>query len=39
MSFERRFELPIYDESDEHFKCPYDHQCENCEFDCGDDLQ
>jgi len=22
----------------ENFECPYDHQCDGCEYDCGDDL-
>ena len=22
-----------------YFECPYDHQCTNCEFDCGDDVE
>ena len=21
----------------EYFTCPYDHQCTDCEYDCGDD--
>lgn len=21
-----------------NFECPYDHECNDCEYDCGDDL-
>jgi len=21
-----------------YFECPYNHQCDGCEYDCGDDL-
>ena len=21
----------------EYFECPYNHECTDCEFDCGDD--
>lgn len=27
-----------YYESMENFQCPYDHECTDCEYDCGDDL-
>lgn len=23
--------------ADDYFECPYDHQCTDCEYDCGDD--
>jgi len=39
MSFDYRFEPPtIWDDADQYFECPYDHQCDGCEYDCGDDL-
>ena len=39
MSFERRFDLPddLYYSSMEYFQCPYHFDCDNCEYDCGDD--
>ena len=36
MSIEARFDLPddLYYSSMEHFECPYNHECEGCEYDC-----
>ena len=41
MSYNARFDPPsdLYYSSMEYFECPYNHECENCEFDCGDDLE
>jgi hypothetical protein len=39
MSFNYRFEPPtIFDDDDLYFECPYNHECDGCEYDCGDDL-
>ena len=42
MSFDYRFEPPTLQELDDmaYFECPYDPKdCENCEYDCGDDIE
>lgn len=39
MSFNARFDLPdaYYYDTMENFECPYDHQCEDCEYDCEEE--
>ena len=39
MSYNYRFEPPSLDELESmaYFKCPYNHQCDGCEYDCQDD--
>ena len=41
MSFTARFDTPsdlMYSDI-EYFECPYNHKCDDCEYDCGDDLE
>lgn len=37
MSFDYRFEPPVFDDDDLYFECPYNHECDGCEYDCEDD--
>lgn len=39
MSFNARFEPPTLNELDElaYFEIDCDHECDHCEWDCGDD--
>ena len=39
MSFHYRFEPPTFDDDDLLFECPYNHKCDGCEYDCGDDIE
>ena len=35
MSFNYRFEPPTHwDDDDQYFTCPYNHECTDCEYDC-----
>ncbi len=39
MSFDYRFEPPYLDELESmaYFECPYNHECDGCEYDCEED--
>lgn len=42
MSFDYRFEPPTTAELEEmgsYFECPYNHQCDGCEYDCAEDFK